>query len=102
MIAKRFAQNLARIRRRKGLSQEALSVRASVHRTEISQLERGLRTPRIDTLVKLAAGLGVTPGALLDGIEWKPGETVYGSFEVQPQDDSEMPPELAPGRKPAS
>ena len=101
-IAKRFAQNLARARRRKGLSQEALSVRASVHRTEISQLERGLRVPRIDTMVKLAAGLGVTPDVLLDGIEWTPGETVYGSFEVQPQDDSEMPPALAPGRKPAS
>jgi len=60
-IAERFAQTLARTRRRKGLSQEALSVRASVHRTEISQLERGLRTPRIDTLVKLAAGLEALP-----------------------------------------
>jgi transcriptional regulator with XRE-family HTH domain len=101
-IARRFSQNLARTRRRKGISQEDLGVMASVHRTEISQLERGLRVPRIDTLVKLAAGLDVTPGELLDGIEWTPGETVYGSFEVQPQDDSEMPPELARGRRPAS
>jgi transcriptional regulator with XRE-family HTH domain len=102
MIAERFAQNLARNRRRKGLSQEALSVRASVHRTEISQLERGLRTPRIDTLVKLAAGLEVTPGELLDGIEWTPGETVYGSFDVRQSEDTEMPPELPRGRKPGS
>jgi transcriptional regulator with XRE-family HTH domain len=101
-IAKRFAQNLARTRRRKGISQEDLGVMASVHRTEISQLERGLRVPRIDTFVKLAAALEVTPAELLDGIEWKPGETVRGSFDVQRQDDSDPPPELARGRKPAS
>jgi transcriptional regulator with XRE-family HTH domain len=102
IIAERFAQNLARTLRRKRLSQEDLGVMASVHRTEISQLERGLRVPRIDTLVKLAGGLGVTPDALLDGIEWTPGETVYGSFDVQRQDDSEMPPELPRGRRPTS
>jgi transcriptional regulator with XRE-family HTH domain len=99
VIAERFAANLARIRRRRGLSQEELGVRASLHRTEISGLERALRTPRIDTLVKLAGGLQVDPGELLEGIEWMPGETIYGSFDVRRQDDSEMPPELPRGRK---
>ena len=100
-IGERFGQNLARTRRRKGISQEDLGVMASVHRTEISQLERGLRVPRIDTMVKLAAGLGVTPHVQLEGIEWTPGETVYGSFDVR-QPDSELPPELPRGRKSAS
>lgn len=40
-IAARFGENLARLRRGADLSQEELSVRASLHRTEISQLERG-------------------------------------------------------------
>ncbi len=79
-IAARFGDNLARARRGADLSQEELAVRASLHRTEVSQLERGLRLPRIDTLVKLAASLEVKPEALLDGLEWSPGATVYGSF----------------------
>ncbi len=53
-VAARFGDNLVRVRKRSGLSQDDLAVRASVHRTEISQLERGLRIARIDTLVKLA------------------------------------------------
>lgn len=79
-IAARFGDNLARCRRAADLSQEELSVRASLHRTEVSQLERGLRIPRIDTLVKLAASLEVTAGELLAGLEWRPGGTVYGRF----------------------
>ncbi|HET7574280.1 MAG TPA: helix-turn-helix transcriptional regulator, partial [Solirubrobacterales bacterium] len=53
---------------------------ASLHRTEISQLERGLRLARIDTLVKLAGTLSVSPCELLEGIEWSPGSTTKGAF----------------------
>lgn len=81
-IAARFAENLARCRRQADLSQEELGVRASLHRTEISQLERGLRVARIDTLVKLAGGLSVSPIELLDGIDWSPGRTTVGEFNV--------------------
>lgn len=79
-IAARFGDNLARVRREADMSQDELSVRASVHRTEISQLERGLRVARIDTLIKLAASLEVNPEELLEGIEWQPGETRRGQF----------------------
>ncbi len=64
------------------MSQDELSVRASVHRTEISQLERGLRVARIDTLVKIAGSLEVTPGELLTGLDWQPGERRVGSFRA--------------------
>jgi transcriptional regulator with XRE-family HTH domain len=83
-IAERFAENLARCRRQADLSQEELGVRASLHRTEISQLERGLRVARIDTLVKLASALGISPAVLL-GIDWIAGETICGSFDVRQQ-----------------
>jgi transcriptional regulator with XRE-family HTH domain len=86
-IAARFGDNLARCRRRAGISQEELSVRASLHRTEVSQLERGLRLPRIDTLLKLTGSLEVTADALLAGLEWTPGEMTYGSF--RPVDEGE-------------
>jgi transcriptional regulator with XRE-family HTH domain len=81
-IAARFGDNLKRVRREADLSQDELSVRASVHRTEISQLERGLRVARIDTLVKLAGSLEATPAELLAGLSWEPGEQRRGSFRA--------------------
>jgi transcriptional regulator with XRE-family HTH domain len=82
-IAARFGDNLARCRRRADLSQDELSVRASLHRTEVSQLERGLRLPRIDTLVKLTASLEVSADELLAGIAWDPGDTRVGRFRAE-------------------
>lgn len=81
-VAEQFGRNLAYCRKRAKLSQEELSVRASLHRTAVGMLERGERMPRIDSLVKLAGSLGVSVGELLDGLEWKPGETVPGSFRL--------------------
>lgn len=79
-VAERFGANLARARKRAGLSQEEAGIRASLHRTEIGLLERGERTPKIDTLVKLAGAVGVDPGDLLAGIAWDPGKLRPGSF----------------------
>lgn len=79
-IAAQFGTNLARRRKRAHLSQEELAVRASLHRTAIGQLERGERTARIDTLVKLAGSLDLPPGELLDGMGWTPGGTRVGQF----------------------
>jgi len=81
-IREQVASNLRYARKRAGLSQEEVGVRASIHRTEISMLERAIRLPRTDTLVKLAGALGVEPGELLDGIVWQPGETRRGQFEL--------------------
>jgi len=69
-----FGQNLRRCRKRAGVSQEELGWRSSLHRTEVGLLERGSRTPRIDTLIKLAAALEIEPRELLAGIEWTPSE----------------------------
>jgi transcriptional regulator with XRE-family HTH domain len=77
-----FMANLWRARRQSGLSQEELGFRAGLHRTEISLLEVGGRLPRIDTLVKLAGGLGIEPGELLDGIAWNPGSIAHGAFTL--------------------
>jgi transcriptional regulator with XRE-family HTH domain len=79
-VAERFGRNLARCRKRVGLSQEETSVRASLHRTAVGQLERGERVARVDTLIKLAGALEVEPSELLDGLSWEAGETVAGQF----------------------
>ena len=79
-VSEKFGENLMLIRRRAKLSQEELGFRASLHRTEIGQLERGDRLPRIDTLVKLAGALSVPPGDLLKGVAWLPGGIRVGRF----------------------
>ncbi|MDX6625228.1 MAG: hypothetical protein QOE56_217 [Solirubrobacterales bacterium] len=81
-VAARFAENLTHCRKRAGLSQEELGFGAALHRTEISQLERGLRVARIDTLVKLAGTLSISPCDLLEGIEWSPSTSTSGQFRV--------------------
>ncbi len=80
MIASRFGRNLAYCRKRAKVSQEELSVRASLHRTAVGQLERGERGERVDTLIKLAGSLGIPPGELLDGMDWEPGGTRLGQY----------------------
>jgi transcriptional regulator with XRE-family HTH domain len=80
VVARQFGEDLARCRKLADLSQDELSVRASVHRTEISQLERGLRVARIDTLIKLARSLEVSADELLAGMDWRPGSVRRGAF----------------------
>jgi transcriptional regulator with XRE-family HTH domain len=83
-VARRFGENLRRLRLEADISQEELGLRASLHRTEIGLLERGARVPRIDTLIKIASGLGVRIDcALLDGISWTPATTQTGAFVIE-------------------
>ena len=82
-FARRFGLNLASRRLAAGMSQEALGDLAALHRTAVGQLERGERVPRADTLLKLAAVLGVDVGALLDGISWTPPRISGGGFGVE-------------------
>lgn len=79
-VIDQFRANLVQTRKGAALSQEELGALAGLHRTEIGMLERGIRLPRIDTLVKLAGALEVEPGELLRGIEWSPGSPVQGGF----------------------
>ncbi len=82
-VSERFGSNLLHCRRRAGLSQEELSFRASLHRTEVGMLERGIRLPRLDTLVKLAGGLEVEVAELVEGISWTSGIYQDGTFTSQ-------------------
>jgi transcriptional regulator with XRE-family HTH domain len=94
-VAERFGENLLRIRKSAGISQEELGFRCSLHRTEIGLLERGARVPRIDTLIKIATGLGVRIDcALLDGITWTPATTQAGGFTLEPRIERQSHREL--------
>lgn len=52
-------------RRRLGLSQEELAFQSGLHRTSISHIERGVKSPTVDTLGKIATALTTTPSQLL-------------------------------------
>jgi transcriptional regulator with XRE-family HTH domain len=68
-VRQQFADNLRHHRERMGLSQEALAEICNLHRTEISLLERCKRSPRLETIVILARGLGLaSAGELLVGV----------------------------------
>jgi transcriptional regulator with XRE-family HTH domain len=56
-VREQLGKNLRDLRERAGLSQEELAEICDLDRTEISLLERGLRFPRLDTLVRLSRGL---------------------------------------------
>jgi transcriptional regulator with XRE-family HTH domain len=56
-VREKLGKNLRDHRERVGLSQEELAELCDLDRTEISLLERGLRFPRLDTLVRLSRGL---------------------------------------------
>lgn len=65
-VRQRLAKNLRRLRQAKGVSQEAFADEAGIHRTYVSDLERGSRNPTITVIEKIARALGVPIGELLD------------------------------------
>ena len=59
-----------RVRREElGLSQEALGYKAKMHRTYVSDVERGARNPTVKVIWKLANALDTSPSALFERAE---------------------------------
>ena len=81
-VAVAFGQRLAQLRTEQELAQEELADRAEVHRTAVANLERGTNVPRLDTVLKLASALGISPCQLIEGLpEWQPPRRAPGRFE---------------------
>lgn len=57
------------LRKSRGMSQEVLSGLAGLDRTHYSKIERGLRSPTIDTLFKIAHALDLQPHDIMRSIE---------------------------------
>ena len=64
----RFAENMKRERVSLGLSQEKLAELAGLHRTYVSQVERGVTSISLDNVEKLAAALGRDEESLIGTI----------------------------------
>lgn len=64
-----IAQALVKYRHLSRLSQEELADAAGIHRTYVSQIERGLKMPTIAILFKISKALNVRTSDLIGEIE---------------------------------
>ena len=61
-----FGKRLADLRKASGLSQESFAHKCGVDRTYIGIVERGEKSPTLNTLDKIAKGLNITLSHLMD------------------------------------
>jgi len=64
-----MGDELRESRERVGLTQEELSFRAGLSRPYISQLERNLKSPTVDTLFLICDALGVSASELIGRVD---------------------------------
>ena len=72
-----FPENLAELRRDRGLTQAALAIQIGVHANQVSRYESGLTEPSLGVLRQLAIALSVSTDAL-----------VFGDDERLPEDEA--------------
>ena len=64
-LQRRLGRNLRRLRKARGLSQEAFADSIHIHRTYVGGLERGERNVTLRTVERIALALGVDAADLL-------------------------------------
>ena len=65
----KFGSAIKTERRRRGWSQEELAHRSGLHRTYITDVERGVRNMTVETITKLSNALGVSMTELISKAE---------------------------------
>lgn len=73
-----FGERMRELRAREGVSQDGLARESDVHPTSIGRLERGGREPRLSTILRIAEGLGIEPGELVNRLDGKRKKTAGG------------------------
>lgn len=61
-----FGRKLASLRVAQGLSQEELAAKCDLNRTYIGTIERAEKSATVNTIYKLAEGLGVPPKSFFE------------------------------------
>lgn len=64
-ISEAVGARIRQLRKSQGLSQEELALRAELSPAYYGLVERGIKCPSVETIWKIAAGLGVSPSELL-------------------------------------
>ena len=65
-VLEKFGAHLRELRLNKGYSQEEFSRLCGLHRTYIGMIERGEKNVTLKNLQKIAKGLGVSLGRLME------------------------------------
>jgi len=68
-VEEAFGRVLQQLRKDKGLSQEALGFESGYHRTYISLLERGKKSPSLKTIFQIATALHVEPSEIVERLQ---------------------------------
>ena len=80
-------------RERVHLTQEQLAEIIDISPTHMSVIERGVKTPKLDTFVRIANALGVSTDALLQDVVVPANESILAELSVRighlPQKDQE-------------
>lgn len=64
-----LARRVREAREAAGISQEAMAWYSGLSRTYVGSLERGLMSPSVDAIVRVAHALGVDPADLVRGLK---------------------------------
>ncbi|NUM33715.1 MAG: helix-turn-helix transcriptional regulator [Candidatus Brocadiae bacterium] len=64
-----FANILKHLRKQRNINQEKFGEMVGLHRTYISQLERGLKSPSLDVLYHIANSLNIKLSVLMNLVE---------------------------------
>ena len=84
-----LGRNIRKARKILNISQEELAFRCELHRTYLSDIERGVRNLSFSSLVALAKGLGSTVSELTQDISnhldrvGQPGSTLFNKTSPQ-------------------
>ncbi len=68
-VTQAFGALVRETRTKLGLSQEQLAERCGMHRNAIGFIERGERSPSIETVYAIARGLGVSASKLIGKLD---------------------------------
>jgi transcriptional regulator with XRE-family HTH domain len=69
---KAFGLAFRSIRKKLGISQEKVSLEARCDRTTVSMIERGLVSPKLETIVRLCRVVKVNPSEVMRRMERSP------------------------------
>lgn len=68
-INKAISKVIIKNRQENSLSQEKLAELVGIHRTYVSQIERGLKSPTLQVLFKLSIAFNISASKLIEEIE---------------------------------
>ncbi|MGJ6122336.1 helix-turn-helix transcriptional regulator [Mycolicibacterium sp. Y3] len=63
-----FGERVRERRQELGISQETAADRMAIHWSQLGKIERGQRSLRLETILKIAAGLDIDAGKLVSGL----------------------------------